>query len=422
MAYQRARRAGGSSQKSLSSGELASVAASTDGLSATIEELKSANAELKRSNEEYRSINEGLQLANDGLETSKEELQSVNDELQAVNAELGHRVRDLARANNDLRNLLESTHIATIFLDNDLHVRSFTPVATEVFHLLDSDVGRSIEHLDSRLAYPELGGDVRKVLTTLGTIERKVTSSNQHHYIARVHPYRSVENFIAGAVLTFVDVTGTVRAESALRDSEARLRVLLAELQHRVRNTLAVVKSIVRRTAQASSSAQDMADHLVGRLDAFARVQTAVTRNPDAGIDLASLVTDELIAHAAQEGEAYSIKGPQVLLKARAAESISLAIHELTTNAVKHGALRARQGKITVKWAFSGLDGARHLSFEWLEHVPDGDVKETRQGFGMELLEQILPYDLGAKTTLDFKPERVRFNLKLPGEHLHTRQ
>ncbi len=393
-----------------------------DRLQATIEELESTNEELKSSNEEYQSINEELQSANEELETSKEELQSVNEELQTVNAELAHRVSDLARANSDLRNLLESTQIATIFLDNDLRVRSFTPAATDIFHLLESDVGRPIEHLGSRVSYPELSDDVRKVLARLGAAEREVLSREGGHYIARVHPYRSIDNFIAGAVLTFVDVTGTVKAEAALRESEGRLRVLLAELQHRVRNTLAVVKSIARRTAQSTETAEEMADHLVGRLDAFARVQSAVARNPDAGIDLASLIADELLAHAVHEGEIVSMKGPTILLRPKAAESLSLAIHELTTNAVKHGALRDKDGRIAVKWRISGTDGAKRLLFDWNENAPNHDVSNgSREGFGMELLERILPHDLGAKTNVDFRAHGVRFAMELPGDHLLTR-
>jgi two-component system CheB/CheR fusion protein len=389
-------------------------------LQATIEELESTNEELKSSNEEYQSINEELQSSNEELETSKEELQSVNEELQTVNAELDHRVRDLAKANSDLRNLLESTQIATIFLDNDLRVRSFTPAATEVFHLLDTDVGRPIDHLGTRISYPELSDDVRKVLSRLGTVEREVTSREGQHYIARVHPYRSVDNFIAGAVLTFLDITSTVRAEAALRESESRLRVLLAELQHRVRNTLALVKSITARTAESSSSVEEMAAHLAGRLDAFARVQAAVTRNPEAGIGLAGLVSEELLAHAAHEGEQLSMRGPDVQLRPKAAESVSLALHELATNAVKHGALMSRNGRIAVAWKLGGGargDGA--LEFKWEESGLDRPVATPeRNGFGVELLTRVLPYDLGAKTKLDFTPGGVCFTMRLPPEHL----
>jgi two-component system CheB/CheR fusion protein len=391
-----------------------------DRLQATIEELESTNEELKSSNEEYQSINEELQSSNEELETSKEELQSVNEELQTVNAELDHRVRDLAKANSDLRNLLESTQIATVFLDNDLRVRSFTPAATDIFHLLETDVGRPIDHLGSRISYADLSDDVRKVLTKLGTVEREVRSREGNHYIARVHPYRSVDNFIAGAVLTFLDVTSTVRAEAALRESESRLRTLLAELQHRVRNTLALVKSITTRTAEASETVEEMEAHLTGRLEAFARVQSAVTRNPEAGVDLMSLLTDELLAHAAHEGEQFTAKGPNVALQPKAAESMSLALHELTTNAVKHGALHGRNGgRIAVKWKYAGADGDRHVEFEWVERGVDGAPPDfEREGFGMELLKRILPYDLGAKTEVSYANDGLRFAMQLPINHV----
>ena len=389
-----------------------------DRLQATIEELESTNEELKSSNEEYQSINEELQSANEELETSKEELQSVNEELQTVNAELAHRVSDLARANSDLRNLLESTQIATIFLDNDLRVRSFTPAATDIFHLLEGDVGRPIEHLGSRVSYPELTEDVRKVLTKLGTAEREVMSKEGAHYIARVHPYRSVDNFIAGAVLTFLDVTSTVRAEAALRESEARLRLLLSELQHRVRNTLGLVKSITNRTAQSSRTVDDMAVLLGGRLDAFARVQAAVTRNPDQGVDFASLIADELLAHGLKDGESVSIAGPEIRLKPRAAESMSLAVHELATNAIKHGEAGRNGGRIAVSWRINGDGGEKKLEFEWVEKGSNGDGKPRRKGFGYELLTRSLPYDLEGTTKLDLRPDGVHFNLEAPVDSL----
>ena len=384
-------------------------------LQATIEELESTNEELKSSNEEYQSINEELQSSNEELETSKEELQSVNEELQTVNAELDHRVRDLAKANSDLRNLLESTQIATIFLDNDLRVRSFTPAATEIFHLLETDIGRPIDHLGTRVSYPELSDDVHKVLTKLGTAEREVKSRDGAHYIARVHPYRSVDNFIAGAVLTFLDVTSTVRAEAALRESEARLRLLLSELQHRVRNTLGLVKSITTRTAQSSRTVDDMAVLLSGRLDAFARVQAAVTRNPDQGVDFASLIADELLAHGLKDGETVSIEGPEIRLKPRAAESMSLAVHELATNAIKHGDAGRNGGRIAITWQINGDDGQKKLEFEWIEQASNGQLKKPgRKGFGHELLTRSLPYDLEGATKLQLGPEGVRFNLQAP--------
>jgi two-component system, chemotaxis family, CheB/CheR fusion protein len=198
-----------------------------DRLQATIEELESTNEELKSSNEEYQSINEELQSANEEMETSKEELQSVNEELQTVNGELAHRVAELDRTNSDLKNLLEATQIATVFLD-DLRVRSFTPAATEVFHLLETDVGRPLDHVVSRVSYPELQDDIRLVLRNLAPVDRQVSEmARDRHYAARVLPYRSVDNYISGAVVTFTDLTATHKAEAASRLSQQRLQRVL---------------------------------------------------------------------------------------------------------------------------------------------------------------------------------------------------
>ena len=196
-------------------------------LQAMVEELQSTNEELKSSNEEYQSLNEELQSANEELQTSKEELQSVNEEVTTVNGELAQRVHDFTRANSDLKNLLESTQIATIFLDNDLQVTNFTPAVAEIFHLVETDTGRPITHIKSRISYDDLQEDARRVLRTLTTSSREVEDpSTQRRYIVRVLPYRSIDNFIGGVVITFTDVTPIVRAERALRESEERLRLV----------------------------------------------------------------------------------------------------------------------------------------------------------------------------------------------------
>jgi len=133
-----------------------------------------------------------------------------------------------------------------------------------------------------------------------------------------------------------------------------------------------------------------------------------------------SLLTDELLAHAVHEGEQLTVKGPRLALQPKAAESLSLALHELTTNAVKHGALNSRNGgRISVKWGIGGADGERHLDFEWSERASDGRLEApTRDGFGMELFKRMLPYDLGAKTNVDFRASGMRFTMQLPLEHV----
>jgi PAS domain S-box-containing protein len=196
---------------------------------------------------------------------------------------------------------------------------------------------------------------------------------------------------------------------------EQRQRTLLAELQHRVRNTLAVVRSIARRTAEGSQSVEEMASHFQGRLDAFSRVQAVVTRNPDAGVDLANLIEDELLAHAARESETLEIGGPEISLTPRAAESISLALHELVTNAVKYGALSSEHGRIAVRWERVGPDGEELLRLVWEENGVDMPPEPpTRRGFGLELLQRSLPYDLRAETRVEFRSEGLRFEMAMP--------
>lgn len=211
------------------------------------------------------------------------------------------------------------------------------------------------------------------------------------------------------------DWVGTSTDIDEIRRLQGRQQTLLAELQHRVRNSLGVIRSIVRRTAETSGSIESMTDHLVGRIEAFARVQAAVTRNPAGGVDLTGLIEDELLAHATREGERLTIKGPNVTLGARAAESISLAIHELATNAVKHGALSGTDGRIAVDWQI--CEG--RFSLCWKESGVRGPaIAPEQSGFGLELLLRSLPYDLGAETAITFEPGGVRFTLSAPAATL----
>jgi two-component system, chemotaxis family, CheB/CheR fusion protein len=180
------------------------------------EEMQTSQEELKSSNEELQSSNEELQSANEELTTSKEELQSMNEELQTVNSELQAKVADLSRASNDMRNLLDSTEIATLFLDGALNVRRFTAQTTRIFKLIATDMGRPITDIVSELRYPELATDAQEVLRTLVFRERDVPATEGRWFRVRVMPYRTHENRIDGLVITFADMTQNKKLEREL--------------------------------------------------------------------------------------------------------------------------------------------------------------------------------------------------------------
>ncbi|MGV7031549.1 CheR family methyltransferase [Methylobacterium symbioticum] len=514
----------------------AELRATTERLQAVAEEAESTGEELKASNEEYQSLNEELQSANEELQTSKEELQSVNEELTTVNGELSLRVQELGRANSDLKNFLESTQIATIFLENDLRVMRYTPAATELFHLVESDAGRPIAHIKSRIAYDELQEDVRRVLRTLNSIEREIENpATGARFMVRVLPYRSVDNFIAGAVVTFVDITARTRAETALRESEERFRqfsdassdvlwirnaqtlrfeyagpafaalfgvpfravdgqslrswirlilpedrrsmigalrrlragesavhafrvqrpsdgqvrwisstdfplvdaqgrvqriggifsdateaklgaerqeVLVKALQHRSRNLLGVVTSLATRTIGQGAPVESF----ITRLRALSRAQALLSQSGSDTVEVGALVRAELAAHVDSMPARIAVSGPQVHLGSQQVQNFALALHELTTNAVKYGALKSEAGQLTVTWERIRQDGRdEHLALDWMESgVAVPPENGARRGYGRELIERALGYALGGETRFVLGSDGVRCRIELP--------
>jgi PAS domain S-box-containing protein len=193
------------------------------------EEMQTSQEELKSMNEELQSTNEELQSTNEELTTSKEEMQSLNEELQTVNAELQAKLDELSGTNNDMKNLLNSTDIATVFLDNDLRVRQFTPQAKTIIKFIASDVGRPITDLASDLLYPALVKDAQEVLRTLVFSERSITTHDGRWFTVRVMPYRTMDNRIDGVVITFADITAAKKVEAQLREKNSDLTTHSAE-------------------------------------------------------------------------------------------------------------------------------------------------------------------------------------------------
>jgi two-component system CheB/CheR fusion protein len=490
----------------------------------SIQDLRAANEELQSVNEEYRSTAEEL-------ETSKEELQSANEELQTVNAELKSKLDSVAAAHSDLQNLTVSTEIGTLFLDRELRIKMFTPPVAELFNVTEHDIGRMLSDFTHRLDYDGIEKDVLGVMRDLLPRENEVRSKNGRWFMVRLRPYRTVENRIEGAVVTFVDISARVEAERALAESERRLsalvkassqvlfvlsptweemrelsgggivpemreptrdwlakyvyfddqagaktaidraiatrsvfelehrvqrldgsigwmlsravpivddkgaimewfgaatditdahraaeqnQTLLSELQHRVRNVLAVVSAIVSRTGASAATVQEYRDNLMGRIGAFARTQSLLT-NARGRPDLETLIKSELMPHVGGDRKLL-LSGPPVLLHPQSAEVLALAIHELTTNAIKYGALSSAKGKVDVSWHTYDQEGKTWLRLEWQEDGVTGATPEKPAGFGTELVTRRIPYELRGKADLEMTERGIRCVIEFPLE------
>jgi two-component system CheB/CheR fusion protein len=196
-------------------------------LRTTVEQYETQVEEAKAANEELQAMNEELRSAAEELETSKEELQSVNEELTTVNQELKIKIEELGVTNNDLQNFINATDIGTIFLDVGLRVKFSTPRAREVFNLLDSDIGRPLSDITSKLRDNDIQSDARAVVDRLSNVEREVPTDDGRWHLMRVLPYRTTDNRIDGVVITFQDITDRRAAELRVRDSEERLRLMI---------------------------------------------------------------------------------------------------------------------------------------------------------------------------------------------------
>ena len=373
-------------------------------LQSLIEEYETALEELKASNEELVSLNEELQSTNEELEASKEELQSVNEELQTVNLELNSKVEALDRANDDLQNLFDSTDVATVFLDKDLLIRSFTPAATRVFNLLPTDRGRPITDLSSRFALPELGRDIAGILAGGAPLERRLDHDEDHaHYLVRLAPYRDGGRRVEGVVVSFVDVTGLTQAER-------HQRVLITELQHRTRNLLNVVQAIVMQTLGRDNTPRTLKD----RLAALGRVQSLVSQSKGDEVDLAEVVHLELQAYAGEADGRVTVTGPPLTLGDGRVQILALALHELTTNAVKHGALKGEGGRLDIRWEVVSGASSPLLVLDWRESGVAMPPDVSRRGYGRELIERALAYTARAKTQLTFGADGVACRIEMP--------
>lgn len=355
--------------------------------------------------------------------TRRAEAESELAELRKVQAALrrSEQRRDLA---------LQAAEMGTWDYDLVSDVCHFDPRAREMYNLPSDRLDNCPEGL-ARAVHPDDVGrmfdSIQKASDVKGDgrydIDYRLAKADGEYRWLRVRGQAEFEG--EGAARRAVRIVGASRdvtiekeAEAVLRERDRHSRMLLAELQHRVRNTLAVIRSIVRRTALGSSTVEEFEQHVDGRLSAFARTQAYVTRDPEGGIDLELIVRDELVAHATGANHGVTIEGPKVRLAAEQADTIGLAIHELTSNALKHGALADDGNKVSVSWSVAGSGDKRRLTFCWMEKLNDRALKEPqRTGFGTELLDRIMRYDLDAEPELNFGSDGFSYKVVIPLPH-----
>lgn len=510
-------------------------------LEATVDQLETSNEEMKSANEEYQSVNEELQSTNEELETSKEEMQSINEELQTVNAELNSKNDALLHLNSDLKNLLDSTQIATLFLDRHLRIRSFTPPMTDLFHVRESDHGRPVTEIVSRLSYDGLRQDATRVMRDLSVVERELNvRSIGLSFLMRMRPYRRADDVIDGVVITFVDISERTRHEEALREGEERYRALfdlvpvavyscdasgviqefnrhavtlwgrepergdtdekfcgsfklfrpdgslmphdrcpmadvisgrisetcdaevlierpdgsritvivnirplkndrgevtgaincfyditerkqtddrkalmMDELNHRVKNTLATVQSIAVQSLKSVSDDQSL-QNFATRLVALSRTHDLLARENWESVSLRDLLLQELKPYRSEEGAGFVVEGPDLKLDPKATLALGLAIHELTTNAAKYGALSKPGGQVRATWDIVKHSEAGVLRLKWVETGGPPVKKPERKGFGWTVIQRGLSLELDGEVQIDFNPSGLACTIDIP--------
>lgn len=491
---------------------------------------KSKASRIRALEEELRAIRAKLQAATDMHEKASKEYRSINEELQALNAELGSKNASLTQITNDIRNLLDSTRIAVVFLDKRLRIRRFTPAMTELFRLRHSDKGHHIADISPLVGYPQLAEDAEHVLHELEVVERIVRGiDSDSAFLLRMRPYLTTDNVVDGVVLTFVDVTESqqenmeqarlaaivnssrdaifgfslddrivswnpsaarifglpaaqvigqplqmlkpqdaspeaetffksgergrqwpifemswvrpdgrpvplevsyspVRDEqdnliagkiiardiTERRESERHVEMMLGELNHRVKNTLASVQAIAVQTLASSHSLAEFRTAFVERLLALSNTHNLLASETWQGANLANIIDNELAPYRREGQQCTMLVGDDLKLEAKPALALAMAIHELATNAGKYGALSVREGQVEITWETRRRNKHLWLHMIWTERGGPRVKPPSRRGFGTRLITDGIVYELGGEVKLDYPSTGVTCIFDVP--------
>ena len=379
-------------------------------LKASREEFEAANEELRASNEELQSVNEEYRTTAEELETSKEELQSINEELQTVNAELKLKLDSVSRANNDLQNFMAATDVGTLFLDHQLRIKRFTPKVSDLFNIQAPDEGRPITDFTHRLDYPNFTADANAVLKDQKIIEQEI-ASNGSWFLTRIRPYRTMDDRIEGVACTFVDISARLKMEAELT-SATHLRLLLSELSHRVKNTLAIVQAMARLSFAEDVPRDQAVEAFTNRLTALSAAHDLLVKSEWRGTGLKEMAEKQLAPYRI-EGKRIEMNGPDIVLPPDLSTPLALVLHELAANALKYGALSSKAGTLRLEWGFKGDGAEPEFQFHWREAGGPKVTPPSKQGFGSYLIQNGLPE---AKVALDFNPEGLLYTVTLPAK------
>ena len=307
---------------------------------------------------------------------------------------------------SELQSLLDSIEIPLVLLDEGLRVRTFTRSAAELFEVRPDDPGRSIVEVAARIPMPLLEDDLRQVMRSQTGVEREVDAADRRSYVLRALPYRRREGRVEGVVLTFTDITER-------KSREEHQQLLVAELGHRIKNTLTVVQSIAAQTMRRSTSLEAFYQQFSQRLQALGRAHDLLSAGNWHRAQLQEVVAEMLKPYETAP-DRIRLEGDELQLKANASLALSLVIHELTTNAAKHGALSTPSGRLGVQWILTGIGGAPSLRLVWRESGGPGAAAPQQHGFGLTLIERSIGHELDGTARFDFAPEGLTCEIVIP--------
>jgi two-component system CheB/CheR fusion protein len=289
-------------------------------------------------------------------------------------------------------------------------IRSYTPAVTAIFNLIPSDRGRPITDIAHQLEDVDLRHDIRQVIDERKPLERPVRLRNgKVFHLMRILPYRTADDQIDGALITFVNVTAVVVAEE-------QQRLLVAELNHRVRNMLQVVIGLANQTLHKSSDLQYFENAFFGRMQALARAYELLSRDGWHKVPVAELLRTQLSPFM-PDGGRYTVDGDHQVLTANAALSMGLVMYELATNSTKYGALSLPTGHVKVKWWIdTRAEGGKEFILRWSESGGPRVNQPTRHGFGSELVQRQLKYELNGRAVMEFVETGLVVTLSIPVE------